>query len=29
MTENKILRVGVIGAGLQGGRRAPVLKQFP
>ena len=29
MTENRILRVGLIGAGLQGGRRAPVLKQFP
>ncbi len=27
--ENKILKVGIIGAGLQGGRRAPVLKQFP
>ena len=29
MTENRTLRVGLIGAGLQGGRRAPVLKQFP
>ena len=26
---NKTIRVGIIGAGLQGGRRAPVLKQFP
>jgi predicted dehydrogenase len=26
---NHIIRVGIIGAGLQGGRRAPVLKQFP
>ncbi len=26
---NKGLRVGIIGAGLQGGRRAPVLRQFP
>ena len=25
----KTLRVGLIGAGLQGGRRAPILKQFP
>jgi len=25
----KNLRVGIIGAGLQGGRRAPVLRQFP
>ena len=29
MTKNNILQVGIIGAGLQGGRRAPVLKQFP
>lgn len=29
MAKNKILRVGLIGAGLQGWRRAPVLKQFP
>ncbi len=29
MPEDKALRVGIIGAGLQGGRRAPVLKQFP
>lgn len=29
MAKGKILRVGLIGAGLQGGRRAPVLKQFP
>jgi len=29
MTDNRTLRVGLIGAGLQGGRRAPVLKQFP
>jgi predicted dehydrogenase len=29
MTDNRALRVGLIGAGLQGGRRAPVLKQFP
>jgi len=28
-TKNDSLRVGIIGAGLQGGRRAPVLKQFP
>ena len=27
--KNKILRVGLIGAGLQGKRRAPVLAQFP
>ena len=27
--EGKTLRVGMIGAGLQGGRRAPVIKQFP
>ncbi len=29
MTKKSVLRVGLIGAGLQGGRRAPVLKQFP
>ena len=29
MVKNKILKVGLIGAGLQGWRRAPVLKQFP
>lgn len=29
MVKNKILKVGLIGAGLQGRRRAPVLKQFP
>jgi len=28
VVEGKSLRVGLIGAGLQGGRRAPVLKQF-
>lgn len=28
MGKNRILRVGLIGAGLQGKRRAPVLKQF-
>ncbi len=28
MAKKDILRVGLIGAGLQGGRRAPVLKQF-
>lgn len=27
--DNKTIRVGIIGTGLQGGRRAPVLKQFP
>ena len=27
--KNKVLRVGLIGAGLQGKRRAPVLAQFP
>ncbi len=29
MVKNKMLKVGLIGAGLQGNRRAPVLKQFP
>ena len=29
MSKNIVLRVGLIGAGLQGGRRAPALKQFP
>jgi len=28
-TVNSDIGVGIIGAGLQGGRRAPVLKQFP
>jgi len=27
--DNKVFRIGIIGAGLQGGRRAPVLKQLP
>ncbi len=29
MTENSVLQVAIIGAGLQGRRRAPVLKQSP
>ena len=29
MTENNVLQVAIIGAGLQGGRRAPVLRRFP
>ncbi|MFC1906661.1 Gfo/Idh/MocA family protein [Chloroflexota bacterium] len=29
MGKNKTLKVGLIGAGLQGNRRAPVLSQFP
>lgn len=29
MVKNRIFRVGLIGAGLQGNRRAPVLNQFP
>ena len=29
MSKHSNLRVGLIGAGLQGGRRAPVLRQFP
>ena len=29
MSKNSVLQVGIIGAGLQGGRRAPVLTKFP
>ena len=29
MKQDTTLRVGLIGPGLQGGRRAPVLKQVP
>ncbi|MFC1957776.1 hypothetical protein ACFLX0_03070 [Chloroflexota bacterium] len=29
MSKNIVLRVGLIGAGLQGGRRESALKQFP